>query len=213
MKEEINMIDSYDKLSIGRYTQLVEVAGRPYDEDIDRQMEIVSILSGLSVKEIGNLLIGTYHELVEKAVFLEIECVPAPIKESYNVGGMELVPVSDYKKMSTAQYVDFQSFSKLGPSTIVEQLSCLLVPKGCKYNTDYDVLEVQKAIRDELMVPDAIALASFFLESWLSSMLNSLSYLEGKATGQTMEEIAKLQKQAIATKAEILRIVGGGSLA
>lgn len=207
------MIDSYDKLPLGDYLRIIEISGRSYDEDIERQLDILSILTGKSADELGDLYLPDYKDLVARSSFLEQECNLPDLKETYKVGDFELEYIKDYAKLTTAQYVDFQTFLAAGTSKLVETLSCLLVPKGHKYNRDYDVLEVQKALRENLMVADALALGAFFLELYVTSMADIAGSLarEAKTTSDPIVK-DKLMQAVAQIKEEVLLLVGAGQV-
>ena len=113
--------------------------------------------------------------------------------KSYPVGEFNLVPVTDMRKVTTAQYIDVLSFSKDKEHNIVEMLSCFLVPKGMDYNEGYDILDVHNAIKEEMSVAEVLALLAFFFKSWFASIRDTLSCsvreamkIEDKETKKTM---------------------------
>ena len=85
------------------------------------------------------------------------------------------MPTMDYRKMETAQYVDFQTFAPMVETHMAELLSCLLIPIGCRYNEGYDLLEVQQALKDKLSVTNAVALLAFLLTRFKGLMKDSLN--------------------------------------
>ena len=133
-------------------------------EEIDRQVKILSILSDMPEEEILHLPILKYKEMVVASRFLEdVDKSRHKAARLYIVGDWQLVPTLDYRKMETAQYVDFQTFAPMVETHMAELLSCLLVPVGCRYNEGYDILEVQQALKDNLSVTDALSLSACFL--------------------------------------------------
>lgn len=78
--------------------------------------------------------------------------------------------------MTTAQYIDFQTYTQDTMRNLPQILSCLLIPQGKKYNTDYDIIEVQDAIRTHLSVTDCNRLSAFFLRRWRISIKGMLIY-------------------------------------
>ena len=93
----------------------------------------------------------------------------------------------------------------------MEFLSVILVPKGHRYNEGYDILEVQKAIREEMSVSDGVSLAGFFLTWCSKSIKDSLNYSRRMAEGikdkTKREEILKMiQEQEM-----VLQTNGDGS--
>ena len=173
----MKIIDNYRDLPIGLYLEICDIDRREDLEDINKQVSIISVLTGMAEEDIYNLPLEEYRELAAKSQYLrhpyEGEILTA---KNYIVGKFTLVPVEDYRKITTAQYIDFQTFAKDAERNIVEILSCMLIPKGKKYNQDYDVLEVQKALREHLCVADALSLLAFFFVQYRQSIKDSLTY-------------------------------------
>ena len=207
----MKIIDNYRKLPIGKYNEIVKLCETEMDE-VDRKVKIVGILTGLTDDEVLALPLTDFTECCAKAKFIDLPCpetlIPS-VSKSYPVGGFNLVPVTDMRKVTTAQYIDFITFSKDKEHNIVEMLSCFLVPKGMDYNEGYDILDVHNAIKEEMSVAEVIALLAFFFGSWTRSINSTLSSSERKARRvkdkgkrqMMMERIAELRST----------ISGGGS--
>lgn len=166
------MIDSYDKLSLGKYHEVLEYIGTE-----DYSAGIVSVLADMEYDEVLNLPISEFKKMVEKAAFLLEDPQPAKVCTEYNLGGMKLSLLCDLTKMTAGQYIDYQTFVKDMDKYMVEMISVFLIPKGCKYNEGYDIIEVQNVIRDYLSIADALALSAFFLslsQALISSTVISL---------------------------------------
>jgi hypothetical protein len=207
----MKIIDNYRKLPIGKYNEIVKLCETEMDE-VDRKVSIVAILTGLTEDEVLALPITDFTECCAKAKFIDLPCpetlIPS-VSKSYPVGGFNLVPVTDMRKVTTAQYIDFITFSKDKEHNIVEMLSCFLVPKGMDYNEGYDILDVHNAIKEEMSVAEVLALLAFFFGSWTRSINSTLSSSERMARRvkdkgkrqMMMERIAELRST----------ISGGGS--
>jgi hypothetical protein len=173
----MKIIDNYRDLSIGMYLDICEVDRREDLEEINKQVCIISILSGMAEEDILDLPLEEYKELAAQTRYLshpyDGEILTA---KSYIIGKWTLIPVEDFRKVTTAQYIDFQTFAKDAEKNIAEILSTMLIPKGKKYNNDYDVLEVQRALREHLSVADALSLLAFFFVQYRQSIKDSLTY-------------------------------------
>ena len=171
-------IDNYRDLPVGLYEEIVRLCNEEMTE-VDRKVAILAILTGKTEDEILRLPLPTFTEYSRRSRFLETECpdnlIPA-VRKSYSIGDFVLLPVTDIRKITTAQYIDFQTFSKERETRAVEMLSCFLVPRGMDYNEGYDVLEVHKAIREEMSVAEMLALLAFFFGRFLKSTGNTLTY-------------------------------------
>lgn len=179
----MNIIDNYRKLPIGKYIDIVKLCETEMDE-VDRKVKIVGILTGLTDDEVLALPLTDFTECCAKARFIDQPCpetlIPS-VSKSYPVGGINLVPVTDMRKVTTAQYIDFITFSKDKEHNIVEMLSCFLVPKGMDYNEGYDILDVHNAIKEEMSVAEVLAVLAFFFGSWTKSLHSTLSYSKRQA--------------------------------
>ena len=197
----MDIIDNYNRLTIGQFMEIQEISNNDSLEDIDKQVQILSVLTGMPEEEILHLPITEYKTLVARSAFLDPENIPYhPIAKRYLVGGFELIPVKDFRKVETCQYVDFQAYAPDLNKYMVEFLSVILVPKGHRYNEGYDILDVQKAIREEMSVSDGVSLSAFFLTSLRQSIANSLNYSKRMAKGikdktKREEIMRKIQEQ------------------
>ncbi len=178
----MDIIDNYNKLTLGKYMEIQEVSRNDSLEDIDKQVQILSILTGVAEEEILHLPNQDYKELVVKSGFLDPENINYhPVAKKYILGKFELIPCRDFRKIETCQYIDFQTYAPDLDKYLVEFLSVILVPKGHRYNEGYDILEVQKAIREEMSVSDGVSLAGFFLTWCRKSIKDSLNYSKQEA--------------------------------
>lgn len=172
----IKIIDNYRSLPVGKWLEILELSKDESVDALEQQVKTIAILTGLSEGEVLDLPLLEYRELAGKTKFLEKgydgQLMTA---KSYGLAGMVLIPVKDFAKITTAQYVDFQTFSK-DDKYIVECLSTLLIPKGKKYNDGYEITEVHKAIREHLSVADVLSLSAFFLQSWVKSIKDFQTY-------------------------------------
>lgn len=199
------MIKDYNTLSVGKYLQIHKVAKEEELSDIDKQVAIIAILADMSEDEVLDLPILEYKALAEQSKFLEKPMnVPKQIASTYTLDGLELVPTTDIRKMTTSQYIDFQNFSKEGEDKLIEVLSCFLIPKGKKYNDGYDIIQVQKALREYLTIPNCLALSAFFLAKFNKSMKGMLIYSKwiarmrlkkGQEKKKILKEIDQMMKE------------------
>ena len=211
--EDIHIIDNYRELPIGDYQDILALCKDDSLEELDRQVKILSILTKVDEDRLLNLPITEFKVLTSKMGFLEKD-LPTKVTrlaKSYKIGGFELVPVTDIRKVITAQYIDFQTFHQAGfDAHFVEILSCLLVPKGKKYNQDYDIIEVQDAIRRNLNVHDAASLYAFFLYSCRESMKDMLTFSLQEAKKIKDKEKRKKIVEQIMQQMMILQSNGDG---
>ena len=165
------MITSYKEMTLQMYEHLSKIAESDTD-DIEKQIQMVSVLTGKSVKEVEDLPISVYHDLAKKTVFLMREPEIEQIKSNtVKINERVYVITNDVTKITTAQYIDFQEYMKQGKN-LANVLSTLLVPKGEKYG-EADFLEVKKDI-ETLPVCTALGLYAFFLQRFAKLIGNML---------------------------------------
>ena len=172
-----DIIDNYRDLPLGKYEELVRLC-REEMNDVDRKVAIIAVLTGLTEDEVLRLPLTTFTDYSAKSRFIENKCpdnlIPA-VAKSYPYGGFNLVPANDIRKITAAQFIDFQTFSEDKQNKVPELLSCLLVPKGLEYNEGYDIMEVHAALREEMSVAEAVSLLAFFFKVWMQFLRSTLS--------------------------------------
>ena len=201
------MIDNYNELSVGKYLRVLELCEDKSLDNVERQVAILSVLSGKTEDEILNLPLLEYMEMSGRLKFLEKSPdLPESPAKSYKVGKWVLVPVADIRNMTAAQYIDFQTFAAQDGSRTVEIISCMVVPEGMKYNDGYDIVELQNDIREMMPVTDAMSLYAFFLNSSRQSISNILTFSAVATTGtkrplkERIRTVRALMKAAILSR-------------
>lgn len=191
------MIDNYNDLTIGKYQEIQAVLNGEIVDEYATNIQLVSILSDMTEDEVGSMGLTEYKALNQKLVFLTEMPVQKMVADKYKIGGFELDTMLAVDKMTVSQYVDYQTFVKEPDKYLVELLSIFLIPKGKKYNEGYDIIEVQKAIRDNLSIVDAISLSAFFL-LWSQSLT--------KATVTCLTKKLKRMKKKMKNPMEIQKM-------
>lgn len=204
------MISRYETLPVGKYEKLIEARAK-YGENGGNALNlaILSILTGKPEDELLDMKLPEFRSLMDKAGFLRTAPIPGPVAKCYKVRGFDLIPVTDTRKMTAAQYIDFQTFAQDQNNRIAELLSCFLVPRGMRYNDGYDVLEVQTAIRENLAITQALGLLAFFLSKLRRSTISTLrsSIKAMKKTNPGMK--AKAMEARMAAEMSMALLQGG----
>lgn len=202
----MKIIDNYRDLPIGMYLDICEIDRRTDIDELHKQVGIISLLSGMAEEDIYDLPIGDYKTLASKTRYLshpyDGEVLTAKV---YSLDGWVLQPVQDFRKISTAQYIDFQTFVKGGEQNIVEIISTMLVPKGKKYNQDYDVVELQKSLRGHLSVADALSLFAFFFVQYNQLIKDSLTSCREEAMKIPDKEMRRKTLRKIQEQEDLLK--------
>lgn len=178
---ETQIIDNFAALPVGVWLDILAVNADTSRDDVDKQVGTLALLTGLTEREVLTLPIVEYRDLARKADFLGVAPTRLPrAARSYKAGRFTLRPHVDLRKITAAQYIDFQTFAPEGDKRLVELLSVALIPDGCEYNDGYDIAEVQDAIRADISVEQALSLTAFFLSRFaalIRSTRNSLRRL------------------------------------
>lgn len=210
----MDIIDSFNKLTLGKYAEIREITKDESLDEVDRIVAILSVLTGASEDDILHLPIAEFTDLSAKAKFLSADGFQAGrIAKKYKVGEWELIPVTDYRKLETCQYIDFKTYAPDVDNRMVELLSVILVPRGHRYNEGYDIIELQEAIRDGMTVTEAATIVGFFLTLWPKLIKDSLNFSRQEAMG--IKDKAKREEilKKIREQEERLRTNGDGSTA
>lgn len=201
------MITNYNSLTVGKYEALLRARADHEGDTNELNLHVLSILSDMTVDELLDLKVPEFRAMMDRAGFLCTTPRPSEVAKQYRFGDLTLVPVTDIRKMTAAQYIDFQNFSNAGEGRQAELLSCFLVPKGMKYNDGYDILEVQQAIRDFMPVTAALGLLAFFLRRFHRSTINTL-----RSSVKRMQKSPQMAETIQATNRLIRSLQSGGGL-
>ena len=169
------IIDSYDKLPLYKFLEIRDVMDCD-ESDIDKQIEIISILSDMTFEDVENLSLPEYNKLAEKSMFLSGEIKRKSPKKEYIINGMVYIPTLDLQSMNVSQYIDYTEYSK--NNDIIGMLSSLLIPKYKKYG-EYDKEKVMDDIK-MLSVTDVNNLSGFFFSYSKNLMIVIHHYLVKK---------------------------------
>lgn len=188
------MIDNYNTLTLGLYLDIDAVL-QSDAEDIDKQVRIIALLDGTTPEAVLALPLKEYSAKAAATEFLRHDCPPISAPSRVISGDLVLMPTKDFTNITTAQYVDFQTFSKGGTAKLPELIAVLLVPEGRNYNDGYDVAQVVRVVRD-LPLPVALGLSAFFFGQLVQSIQASLTSLESAAKSLPKRRRAELERKA-----------------
>lgn len=184
------MIDNYKALTLGRFMKIDAIL-RSGEDEVQQQVEIIAVLADMDADDVLQLPLGDYAKYAKQTAFLRVPCKPTEITDGYR--WRDLLPVADFRKINTAQYIDFQTFAKDFPATLPEILSVFMVPEGKAYNDGYDPAAVQQQVR-EMPLADALGLAAFFFGKFSALIVDSLTSWGAemrKADPQKKKELTK----------------------
>lgn len=177
------MIQDYNRLPLGKYIEICDICADQNTDELGKQVAILSCLLDISQDDILNLPLAEYKEKSSHLKFLEglPKAEGRRIGKTYKIGGMVFKPVTAIGRMTTAQYIDFQTYSADALHNLPQLCSIFLVPEGHTYNTGYDIVEVQELFRSTLSVADANEMIAFFLRKFNDSIKGILLFSRWQA--------------------------------
>lgn len=195
---------SWQDISINVFDKLKGVNSNIKDEIdvIDSNAELLAVLCDCSVDDILNLSTSDFSKLLSEITFIK-NMPKVDIKDKYTLNGKKYELFLSMKNMTVAQYIDFQTYIKDREKYFKQLLSVFIIPKGKKYNEDYDVEEVINDIGNYLSVVDANSIMFFFVLLYQSSTKVILNYLIKtlkKNKKMTQAEREKTEKAIIELK-------------
>lgn len=213
------MITSYKDLTINKYQEIRKILEEDGGE-LAIQSKIIACLTGMEVDDVLNLSLTRYNELVQKSAFLmEKPKLDGRIPNKLNVNGRECYITKDVKKLTAAQYIDYQTLIAMKDQEkyLANILACFIVPKGCKYGDGYDTDEIVQWIGENLSIVDGLNICFFFRKKYLNSiklMLTSLELqmrmLRMRVKNPTAKERMKELNQKLKEYRKLLESVGDG---
>lgn len=185
----MTMIDNFTKMPVGTYERAVAICNERATDDLDKQVKLISLLTEQTEEAVLAMPLPLYADFAGRLDFLTkpIPQVSVGALKWIKVGDMKLRVMADARKMTTAQYIDFQTLSSHEEVTIAQLLSCFLIPEGKEYNEGYDIEQLQALLEEGLMITTAVALLGFFV-------LRSLRSIRHLALSSALMMIATARK-------------------
>lgn len=176
MKKKEKDVFDWDSISIEKYYDIMEIL-EDKDDDITKNVRIVALILNKDEQDIWNMGMEEAGDYISRLQFLGKFDLPKNPNMNIKLPGYDIKVMKDVTKINVAQYVDFQNFVKIPLKDSMEKiLSVFLIPDGCRYNEGYDIIDLQKVIRENLSFRVAESLLGFFLMQYGESLVSSLRY-------------------------------------
>lgn len=195
---------SWNDITISLYQSIVDITSSELS-DGEKEIAVISLLSGIPEQEIYDMDVKDVIEYTSQLHFLN----DFKFNESWkskkiviNNNQYQIEP--DLTRFTYSQYVDFQSYWALKDNVknLANLLSVFIIPKGKKYNTDYDIKEVIREIEEYLPITTANSILFFFLNYCLILIRNTkiclnwkLKMMTNKKNKQKMEKLKQAMNQ------------------
>lgn len=191
------IIKGWKDVTLGIWEKMEEITKR--ENEIERVVGFVALFNDMTEDEVLNLPLDEFKKYVNDLGWMNTPPDIEQPKETYKINGKEYDLVTNFHKLTTQQYIDFQTFSK--DNNYREMLSVFLIPRGHKYSDNYDILEVQKELAD-MPVQEVLGLMGFFIvlyRSWSRALLMYSSRIlrkGGKKNPEIMERAKEMENLA-----------------
>ena len=206
-------LEVFDKLKGIDTSNLGDLVG-----NLDVNVKLVSVLCDVDEDEVTALPLSQFGKLVKETLFIK-EMPKYNINTTYKIGDREFEVRTNLRELTTAQFIDFQTFIKEGDKKLHNLIAVFLLPKGAKvYGDGYDIIELSEFIYKNMSIAVARSIMFFFTLQYriLSKVLMDYSIAQVKKSMKKEKDMEKKMKmeQAIhqMTQARDLIDNMGGSL-
>ena len=210
--KEKNPFD-WENITIEKYYKIKDILDDETDDDITKNVKLVAVMLNKDEQEVWDMDMAEAGEYISRLQFLNKFELPKHPNMKIKLPSYDLVVIKDLTKINVAQYVDFQNFVKMPMRESMEKiLSIFLIPEGCSYNTGYDILDLQKEIRENLSFRVGEGLLSFFIEKYGRSLIHSLVYCRRQVKKtkdkEMMENLEKTEKEIQQKLDSLIHLIG-----
>ena len=167
-------------LPLAKYLKTLEIFNDKNLSDLDKNIEILAIYADTTVDEILKLrpdAVGAYFSDMSNAIS---SYKPSNSKHPKKININNQVYNVNYNidKLNMAQYIDFQQtiIKKNYLENLPALLSIFVIPKGHKYNDDYDILELRKVLENNITLDEALSIIFFLKMKSISLIKLKLLY-------------------------------------
>ena len=204
---------NWNSITIEKYYELQDILNDEVDDDITKNVKLVALITDKDESEIWDMDLTQAGEYISKLTFLNKFDIPDNPNMKFNLPGYQLKVMKDVTAINVAQYVDFQNFVKMPLRDGIDKiLSIFLIPDGCKYNDGYDIIDLQKVIRENMSFRVAEGLLSFFLNRYGRSLVHSLAYckrqMKKMKNKEMLEKLEKAQKEIMQKMDSLMHLTG-----
>ena len=210
--KEKNPFD-WENITIEKYYKIKDILDDEVDDDITKNVKLVAVMLNKDEQEVWDMDMAEAGNYISRLQFLNKFELPKHPNMKIKLPSYDLVVIKDLTKINVAQYVDFQNFVKMPMRESMEKiLSIFLIPEGCSYNTGYDIIDVQKEIRENMSFRVAEGLLSFFIEKYGRSLIHSLVYCRRQVKKtkdkEMMENLEKTEKEIQEKLDSLIHLIG-----
>lgn len=184
-------------MNLAHYRKLLDVIRKEWENELDMNLAMVSVLSDISLEEIQNMELNKLQELINNLKFVESTYKPKTPETKYIIGDREYKVFFNVNKMTASQYIDFQNFYKKYDDYMPNLAACFLLPEGKKYGEDYDPLDEAEFLNTHLTIDIFSDIMFFFVNLLQVSTLSTLHSSEREMKKRLRKTKDKLERRKL----------------
>lgn len=155
--------------------------------DVEKEISLISIIFNIDEDELYDMDLHTLKTYSTQIAFIEaFEPDYGKCPKIEKIGDIEIGIDYNLSHFTVAQYIDFMANIQSKEPDIARLLACILIPKGKKYNTDYDLEDFINQIEINLNIYDAESMLFFYIIESLRLLKRSHRTLMMKAMARKM---------------------------
>lgn len=152
-------------LPLAKYLKTLEIFNDASLSDLDKNIEILAIYADTTVDSILKLRPDVVEEYFADMSNSISSYKPTNSKRPKKIKINDQVYTINYNigKLNMAQYIDFQQIivKKNYLENLPALLSIFIIPKGHKYNDDYDIIELRRILENNITLDEALSIIFF----------------------------------------------------
>ena len=178
---------TWNDINIKTFKKINEIVKDTNLTDVEKEISLISIIFNLDEDSIYDMDLQTLKTYSDKIAFINtFEPDYGKCPKIERIGDIEVSVDYNLSHFTVAQYIDFMANIQSKEPDIARLLSCILIPKGKKYNTDYDLEAFIKQIEINLNIYDAESMLFFYIVESLRLQKHSHKVLMMRALGKKM---------------------------
>lgn len=152
-------------LPLAKYLKTLEIFNDASLSDLDKNIEILAIYADTTVDSILKLRPDVVEEYFAEMSNSISSYKASNSKRPKKIKINDQVYTINYNigKLNMAQYIDFQQIivKKNYLENLPALLSIFIIPKGHKYNDDYDIIELRSILENNITLDEALSIIFF----------------------------------------------------
>ena len=178
---------TWNDINIKKFKQINSILKDTNLTDVEKEISLISIIFNLDEDDLYDMDLKTLKGYSTQIAFIE-EFNPdyGKCPKIERIGDVEVSVDYNLSHFSVSQYVDFMANIQSKERDTARLLACILIPKGHKYNVDYDLEAFIKQIEINLNIYDAESMLFFYIVESLRLLKHSHKGLMMRALGKKM---------------------------